>query len=340
MRTPRLTKHTILFLAANPLGTDRLALDREARAIQEELERGSDRDRFELVTRWAVQPLDLLRELRKLRPTIVHFSGHGGRHGGRGEFPAIAALRRDVIGEVISATEPGNTGGDDQHGLFLEGQDGRPHFVSSVALKGTFGALRTPVKLVVLNACYSDAQAAALLTHTGCVVGMRGSIGDDAARSFATAFYGALCDRESLATAYQQGCAAISLMGLPEWNRPQLMVRDGVNADHLVLASASGRIGTVLVSSAVVAMLTISFTLWGTNHSRIQPKPLSALRCKPGSVQTQSSMTNKWSYGGYCEGHQPTVEQIQAFAADDVLLHPKMCIPFSWDETNCCCILE
>jgi hypothetical protein len=30
-------KHTILFLAANPLGTDRLALDREARAIQVEL---------------------------------------------------------------------------------------------------------------------------------------------------------------------------------------------------------------------------------------------------------------------------------------------------------------
>ena len=32
-------KHTILFLAANPSGTDRLALDREARAIQVELER-------------------------------------------------------------------------------------------------------------------------------------------------------------------------------------------------------------------------------------------------------------------------------------------------------------
>ena len=55
-------KHIILFLAANPLGTDRLALDEEARAIQEELERSGYRDRFELVTRWAVRPLDLLRE--------------------------------------------------------------------------------------------------------------------------------------------------------------------------------------------------------------------------------------------------------------------------------------
>jgi hypothetical protein len=34
-----LTKHTIRFLAATPVGTDRIALDREARAIQVELER-------------------------------------------------------------------------------------------------------------------------------------------------------------------------------------------------------------------------------------------------------------------------------------------------------------
>jgi len=72
-----LTKHIILFLAANPSGTDRLVLDREAHAIQVELERSRWRDRFEFVTRWAVEPLDLLRELRKLRPAIVHFSGHG-----------------------------------------------------------------------------------------------------------------------------------------------------------------------------------------------------------------------------------------------------------------------
>ena len=68
-------KHTILFLAANPLGTDRLALDREARAIQVELERSGFRDSFELVTRWAAEPLDLLRELRRLKPTVVQFSG-------------------------------------------------------------------------------------------------------------------------------------------------------------------------------------------------------------------------------------------------------------------------
>jgi hypothetical protein len=50
-----LTKHTILFLAANPLGTDRLALDREARAIQVELGRSGHREALELMTRWAAR---------------------------------------------------------------------------------------------------------------------------------------------------------------------------------------------------------------------------------------------------------------------------------------------
>jgi len=47
------------------------------RMIQVELERSATRDRFEFVTRWAAEPLDLLRELRRLRPTVVHFAGHG-----------------------------------------------------------------------------------------------------------------------------------------------------------------------------------------------------------------------------------------------------------------------
>src|SRR5213078_3101136 len=70
-------KHVILFLAANPRDTGRLALDQEARAIHAELKRTGYRDRFDFVTRWAAKPLDLLREVRELRPAVVHVSGHG-----------------------------------------------------------------------------------------------------------------------------------------------------------------------------------------------------------------------------------------------------------------------
>ena len=232
-------RHTILFLAANPLGTDRVALDREARAIQVELERSGFRDRFELVTRWAAEPLDLLRELRKLKPTVVHFSGHGTASVAS---HAPGPEPRDVD------IEPGHNGGVPRPGLLFQGPDGGPQLVSTEALETTFGAAGSSVQLVVLSACYSEVSAQALLRHVGCVVGMSGAIADDAARSFAIGFYGGLGERESIAAAYAQGCAAIQLQGLADHDRPRLAVRAGIDADKLVMATyapdrANGRGG-------------------------------------------------------------------------------------------------
>jgi formylglycine-generating enzyme required for sulfatase activity len=218
-----LSKHTILVLAANPVGTSELALGREARAIQVELERTGFRSSFEFVTRWATEPLDLLRELRTLSPTVVHFSGHGIRNddGVRG---SAAEPHRDVVAP----------GGAD--GLMFQDADGQLRLVSTTALQDAFDAAGSSVRLVVLSACYSESQAAALRSRVDCVVGMRGSIGDAAARSFAIGFYGGLGDRASVAAAYKQGCAAIRLQGLADGDKPQLVVRDGVDAESVVLA--------------------------------------------------------------------------------------------------------
>src|SRR3977135_2824456 len=97
-------KRTVLFLAANACGTDPRALDREARSIRVELKRSGYRDRFLLETRGGAQPLDLPRELRELRPAVVHFSGQGGRGG-----------------------------------LFFQAADGRAQIVSPEAIAETFG---------------------------------------------------------------------------------------------------------------------------------------------------------------------------------------------------------
>ena len=211
-------KHTILFLAANPLGTDRLALDREVHAIHLELKRTGYRDRFDLVTRLAAEPLDLLRELRELKPTVVHFRGHG------------------TAGTATTPT-PGQSGGTAGSGLFFQGPDGQPQLVSGEALAQAFGAAGSSVQLLVLSACHSELHAQALLPHVGCVVGTSGAMTDDVARSFAIGFYGGLGERESVAAAYQQGCAAISLQGLPDRDRPKLVVRTGIDAGKLVLAA-------------------------------------------------------------------------------------------------------
>lgn len=221
-----MTKHTILFLAANPFGTDRLALDEEARAIQEEFERGAHRDEFEFVTRWAVQPLDLLRALRKLKPVVVHFSGHG--------------TRRDA-GESLVDGNDSSMRSALEHGLYFQGLFGQAQLVLTRALDETFGAAGASVKVVVLNACYSAIQAEALLVHVGCVVGMGGPIHAGAARAFAIGFYGGLGEKQSVGAAYRQGLAAISLEGQPEGAKPQLKVRPGIDVEGLMLANARNK---------------------------------------------------------------------------------------------------
>lgn len=226
-------KHTILFLAADPAGTSVHALAEEARAIHTELARSGYRDCFELETRWAAQPLDLLRELRKLKPSVVHFCGRGWMtsavlgttQGGRG----------DVVGDHNEPCE------DDEglrSGLFFQGPTGQAQVVTTEALRDTFGAAGSSVQVVVLNACYSEAQADALCAHVDCVVGVRGTISAAGARSFAIGFYGGLGEHESVSTAFRQGCAAIGLEGKREYDRPQLKTRCGIDATRFVLGAS------------------------------------------------------------------------------------------------------
>jgi len=221
-----MTRHTILFLAANPNETDRLALDREARDIQIELERSRWRDRFELVTRWAAQPLDLLRELRRLAPTVVQFSAHGG-----GTADTGSKSNRDVVNALVDPEAI------PCYGLFFHGADGRARVVPAGALREVFSVAGHSVKLVIFNACYSEAAADAVLEHVDCAVGSSGSISDHAARAFAVGFYGGLGERASIEAAYRGGCAAIGLEGHPDGARPRLKVRPGTNAGQLILAA-------------------------------------------------------------------------------------------------------
>jgi hypothetical protein len=187
-------KHTILFLAGDPSGRDPSALGREARSIQEELERSGCRDCFVFETRWAIGPLDLLRELRRLKPTVVHLSGRVGRDG-----------------LFFFDSEP------------AQGR-ARP-LVSVAALAETLGAVGAGVRLLVLDSCYIEDHAEVLTAHVDGVVVLGGTLSPDSAKTFAIGFYGGLGEGESIAAAHRQGCAAISLAGFADRDRPRLILR-------------------------------------------------------------------------------------------------------------------
>ena len=186
----------VSFLAANPRHTPTLSLDEEARAIEDNLRRATHRDRIEIRTRWAIRPDDLQQILLEDQPTIVHFSGHGTND---------AEL-------VLHSTDTDNT------------------LVSTHALTDLFGALKDDIRVVVLNACYSEAQAQEIVSEIDFVVGMSASIRDDAARSFAAAFYRALAFGRSVNKAFKLGTNAIDLEGQEDNTVPRLYVRPGVDA--------------------------------------------------------------------------------------------------------------
>lgn len=193
----------ILFFAANPKDTDQLRLDAEVRAIDQSIQLAEFRSRFDFEQHWAVRVEELQYFLMRHKPDVVHFSGHGS-----------------------NSSE-----------LILEDQDGNTKSVPTSALTQLFTLLRDNIKCVVLNACYSEQQAAAIAQSIDCVVGMANSISDEAAIAFASSFYRALAFGKDIKTAFELGKNAINLEGLKQEETPRLLA-PAIDPTSLVLVRA------------------------------------------------------------------------------------------------------
>jgi len=176
----------ILIIAANPEDTPRIRVDEEIREIEKSLK--FSKLNFQIKQQLASSVQDMRRAILELEPSILHFCGHGE-------------------GESGIAFEDHN-------------HNGQTHLISSEALKGLFKLFSTKLECVILNACYSEVQAKAIATHIDYVIGMNNAIGDKPAIIFASAFYDAIGAGKSYEFAYQLGCNAIELEGIPEHLTP------------------------------------------------------------------------------------------------------------------------
>jgi hypothetical protein len=223
-RRPRAPRDVILFLAANPSSTSELALGKECDVIQRVLRGARHRD-FDFQSRWAVSIDAMMDHLNELSPTIIHFSGHGA--GKQSEPARSAAVHRDI-------DLPGKHNGS---GIYLQDEQGGPQLVTARALRMMIESAAATARVVVLNACYSEAQADALCSVVDCVIGMTGAIRDEAARAFAVGFYRALGNRRSVGNAVDQAVATLAAKQLPDEHLPRYRTRDGVDAYGLVLGA-------------------------------------------------------------------------------------------------------
>lgn len=183
-------KIKILFLAVNPVGTSNMRLGKEAREIEDRLERSQLRDSFEFESKWAVRPNDLLKYILEIKPDIVHFSGHGS---------------------------------EDQ-GLIFEDNNEKKFPISPQAINKLFALAvkRAPMKCVLLNACYSADQAKGIAKSVDYVIGMTNAIWDKSAIAFSTGFYDSLGTGDNVDIAYQTGVLSIELNGFDGADYPVL----------------------------------------------------------------------------------------------------------------------
>ncbi len=189
-------KVPVVFLYADP--TRELFLDEDLRKIKEEV-RAAEYRALDFDVRPAARFNDLMRALHETKPQVVHFSGHANHQG-----------------------------------LMLVGADKRtPHWVSAHDLAELFTAFRDNVRVVVLSGCSTGFQAKEIADVVGCAIGTPAPILDQAAIDFNAAFYRAIAFGESVKSAYETGCAALT--GEMDSVHPQLESRADVDPGQVFL---------------------------------------------------------------------------------------------------------
>jgi len=226
-------KVKILFLTSDPSDSARLRLGQELRDIRENLQLSKQRDKFLLESRESVRPKDITQAIFDIEPHIVHFSGHG--------MSAGELCFEDILGK----TQP----------------------VQPNALANLFELVAKQVGCVILNACYSEIQAKAIVKHIPFVVGMNQAIGDRAAITFASGFYKALGAGRSFEDAYKFARVEIQLEGISEDLTPVLHkqedsidIEDKLNRAKyvMILSTTVDEVNKPLVEAIVAHLRQIS----------------------------------------------------------------------------------
>jgi hypothetical protein len=167
-------KHGILFLAANPHDTDLVQTRKELDLAIGKLGRGGKDNLYHFEKPiFAATILELILAL-KCKPRVLHFSGHG--------------LEEGII-------------------LHSETEQAEPLPISAVPR--VFKNLKGVTEIVILNACYSQAQAKAISELGFYVIGTNYAVKDDAAISFTSGFYSALGQGESFEDCYNDALAVV-----------------------------------------------------------------------------------------------------------------------------------
>lgn len=173
----------ILFVAANPTGTESLDLEGEFQAMLTGIKGAWQAAHVEIEALLNATTADLVKKLVSFQPTILHYAGHGSRS--RGVSASRDLLLQDASGNAVPRS------GEDL-GVLL-------------------GSLNLPIQLLVLNACHSAGMIDEVLPHVGCVIAMQEAVQDEASVVFAETLYLLLANGKTVREAFGGACFSMDL---------------------------------------------------------------------------------------------------------------------------------
>ncbi len=185
---------TILFMGANPPGTQKVQLEIEHSRISTEL-----KNKFNLEVAKFVSASEIPKLITSKKPNIIHFSGHGkdpesGEHGAD-DNTRLIALPDDYSkkGGIVVFDN------DMRKMKILE--DNQLEYM----FKTVINNFKIPIEVAVFNSCYSESQAKVLGKYIPYVIGSALAIKDDIAIAFAVGFYYGIADGQSIENSFLQG---------------------------------------------------------------------------------------------------------------------------------------
>jgi hypothetical protein len=165
---------TVLGLFSDPGRRSKIRIDRESRLLTEIADGGGIR----VTLRHAVRVSDLSRALLRDRPRVLHFGGHG--------WPG---------GKLVLENDAG--------GAVLVGADKLAKVIAAT--------MAAPLDAVVLNSCYTAADAESFRGATAAVAGSVNAIGDGCALAFVRGFYTGIALGQPVPKAFATGSAEMGL---------------------------------------------------------------------------------------------------------------------------------
>ena len=208
----------ILLVTADPRDQVSLQLDEEHSRMDRALQHSSHRAGFTIHRLPNARPEDLNTAIRRWRPTLIHFSGHG-----------------------------------DSNGLCFVDAIGNAKIIDPEALGQILGnaSRNNGLRTVVMSACFSELQVQHIANDVGHLVAFRGAVSDSSALDFTREFYSALGDGLVVKDAFTAAVHGTALVGTKaDAFKPVLVENDALMLDLLEMGFSRAVSEQALAASA------------------------------------------------------------------------------------------